>query len=270
MPKIGFSTSCLSEMNLLEQIEFANENNIKAIEIFADSPECWPGDLTRNDWRETRKNLNKYDIEPSIHAPIYGTNIGSLNTGIAAETMRQIRLSVDLAVYLGGSVVVIHGGRIRSSRYDSKSKALKRCEQNITSVANYANKRGAIICIENIGAYPKKDIPANVDEQKDLVEAIDNPALKCTLDNGHANAWENMERAFNVLGDHIRHIHLADNFGSEDDHLPIGKGNIDFSSISNFLNEFDYQISLEITDKKNPKKGVLQSIKNIKEIIKPS
>ena len=52
----------------------------------------------------------------------------------------------------------------------------------------------------------------------------------------------------NLFADRIDHIHISDNFGKEDNHLPIGTGTIDFPKIVKALKEIGYNktITLEI------------------------
>ncbi len=72
--------------------------------------------------------------------------------------------------------------------------------------------------------------------------------LQFTLDIGHArlNSEGGVEEGFRVLGDNIRHIHISDNYGKEDDHLPIGEGNTDFSRFFHLIKNFPHIITLEI------------------------
>ncbi len=48
------------------------------------------------------------------------------------------------------------------------------------------------------------------------------------------------------MGENIRHIHLTDNFGENDDHLPLGDGNYDYTEFAGFLRDFPYTITLEV------------------------
>ena len=49
---------------------------------------------------------------------------------------------------------------------------------------------------------------------------------------GHAHySSEPIEKWFDVLGEYIQYIHLSDNMGRFDDHLPIGSGSIDWEKV---------------------------------------
>ncbi len=79
-----------------------------------------------------------------------------------------------------------------------------------------------------------------------VFEAV--PELGLTLDIGHAQLLTSKNRSFEFMTDcpeRIRHVHIHDNNGgtsSDDDlHLPVGKGNIDFSPVLEGLREIGYR-----------------------------
>ena len=45
-------------------------------------------------------------------------------------------------------------------------------------------------------------------------------------------------RRFNTR---LRHVHVSDNLGCRDDHLPVGEGQIDFPAVAAALNQIGYQ-----------------------------
>ncbi len=50
------------------------------------------------------------------------------------------------------------------------------------------------------------------------------------------------------MGKRIKHLHVSDNGGKRDDHLPVGKGNIDFAELVRELKGIGYAdtVTLEI------------------------
>jgi sugar phosphate isomerase/epimerase len=47
-------------------------------------------------------------------------------------------------------------------------------------------------------------------------------------------------RFIEAFADRIGHIHVSDNFGKEDNHLPIGSGSIEFAKILTALKKTGY------------------------------
>jgi sugar phosphate isomerase/epimerase len=78
------------------------------------------------------------------------------------------------------------------------------------------------------------------------------PSLKLHWDVGHANLGNEGEKktklAFHNFKNKILHLHLSDNNGQEDQHLPLGTGNINWPFIVKTLKEYNYNktITLEV------------------------
>jgi sugar phosphate isomerase/epimerase len=78
------------------------------------------------------------------------------------------------------------------------------------------------------------------------------PNLTLALDTGHANMGEGgsakILEFIGQLGDRIGHVHVSDNMGLKDDHLPIGGGTIDFPEVVNAIKQtgYDDTVTLEV------------------------
>jgi sugar phosphate isomerase/epimerase len=90
-------------------------------------------------------------------------------------------------------------------------------------------------------------------EPIDFVEILQRfPDLKLTLDTGHANIGNPGGRRIlefiEKFGQRIGRLHVSDNFGERDDHIPLGDGKIDFVKIVKALKqcEYDDTATLEI------------------------
>ena len=82
---------------------------------------------------------------------------------------------------------------------------------------------------------------------KKIFKAV--PDLGFHLDVGHANLGGGGALNFcRVLGSKLAHVHLSDNRGREDDHMPIGAGHIDWESVIPALRAtgYDDSITLEV------------------------
>ena len=72
----------------LEIIKTARENNFEMIEILGESPFFK---------KENTMAFKDCGIEVSIHAPTVDINIASLNDGIRAESVKQMKECIDYA-----------------------------------------------------------------------------------------------------------------------------------------------------------------------------
>jgi sugar phosphate isomerase/epimerase len=69
------------------------------------------------------------------------------------------------------------------------------------------------------------------------------PALSFHLDVGHAfieNRMRGVRDYLDAFGDRLAHVHMHDNHGKQDEHLPLGKGKIDVREVIRLLKEVNY------------------------------
>ncbi len=144
-------------------------------------------------------------------------------------------------------------------QWDHNIESLKR-------INAYAESKGITLCLENLGwnevAQSVEDMLKTRDEVSDT--------LQFTLDIGHAriNSEGGVEEGFRVLGDNIRHIHFSDNYGKEDDHLPIGEGNTDYSRFFHLIKNFPHIITLEVVAPGPDTDPILKSLEYFRKLEK--
>ena len=73
-----------------------------------------------------------------------------------------------------------------------------------------------------------------------------NLPIGIVLDLGHAHLEGQIEPFFNLLADKMVHMHASDNDGSDDQHLGIGKGKIDYEWFKQTVNKIGYDKSVII------------------------
>jgi sugar phosphate isomerase/epimerase len=122
--------------------------------------------------------------------------------------------------------------------------------QSIEAILNRATSLRMTLCLENM--FPQAHFLSNPHEFQEVFESF--PDLRLTLDIGHANLGGGKNKSSEFIhqyGYRISHIHANDNFGKEDNHLPVGAGIIDFEKILKELNEaqYDETLTLEIFSK---------------------
>ena len=116
------------------------------------------------------------------------------------------------------------------------------------------------LCIENLSE--------NAEHMAPIFDAL--PSLNLTLDLGHAQLLWDQNTSFGFIEkfpDRIRHIHLHDNLGgdsnTDDLHLPVGKGAVDFEGIFRKLNQIGYDGTMTLELKPAEIKENLGSVKQL-------
>ena len=252
MPKLAMTSYAMEESSCVEALKFAAENGFDAFEVNIYFPSV---DLDNWNWKEVealKKISQDTGIEISVHAVCYELNMAAFLKGIREESVRYINKSIDLCHEIGGKVITVHPGKftyeIEPGASPETDPLMKiQWDHNIESLKRinaYAESKGITLCMENLGW---NEVAQTFEGMLKIREEVGD-TLQFTLDIGHAriNSEGGVEEGFRVLGDNIRHIHFSDNYGKEDDHLPIGEGDTDFSSFFHLIKDFPYIITLEI------------------------
>jgi sugar phosphate isomerase/epimerase len=169
----------------------------------------------------------------TIHA-LFG---GEMDLGIADEDQRTRGLAthtrtLQIAADLGAPNVVFHIGGRRS--HVAMDRVLHSVEQLLPTAAH----TGVDIAIENLPPGLLGSDPADLVE---IMAAFESPRVGVCLDTGHANLTGGCDRWLDAVGPRINMVHLHDNQGDSDSHLPPGMGTIAWDRVQRRLREHGYQ-----------------------------
>lgn len=247
--KIGVSTLALFPMSLEDILNYLKNMDIEYIELIKEYPYNFIDP----------ELINSYDFKTSVHAPLSDINLASSNESIRRASIKEIKNSMDLAVKIDASVVVVHPGHMAFLARKFKEKIIANSLNSLGECSEYAEDMGIKMCVENMpdmeGMFCK-----DLEELHKLTKEIN---AYMTLDVGHAHnmsvSIENM-----LKYDNLEHIHLSDNDGSFDNHDAIGSKNIDFQSLFNGLKEIDFRGICVIEVKQQDE--ILESLNYIKNL----
>lgn len=179
---------------------------------------------------ERRDDLAAYfegaSVDLVVHLP-FALDIGSPFTPVREGAIAELVAGLDLARELGAEKAVFHSS---SNAWDlgwSDDELRGFVRDSTREVSEAARERGIEPCAENV-----IDGPYDVTGFSALLEATD---VSMTFDAGHARlAGFDAEASAAFLETHrerVSHVHLSDNRGGGDEHLPVGMGTIDFSVV---------------------------------------
>jgi len=217
------------EGSLEDFLNFASELKIRVLELKLDRLELLLA-LSKTDKVYEIKNLsNSYDFKYFVHAPNIDTNLASMNPFLRRASKKTILKAVIFATELDAGLLVSHVGRL-SRDYPQKMvrKAVKNAVDSLRKINQVSNDLGMVFTIEN--DHKSNDyVLAGFPEQINFL--TENVGCKLTFDMGHANTIGKIEDFTKLLDKSIVNVHLHDNNGREDEHLPLGKGGIDFTGV---------------------------------------
>lgn len=271
MPKIGMASCALMASDWLGALKAAAANGFEAFEITCVFPSAEVESPSREQIEEAREVLRASGMEVCLHAPFFELNPAAFSPGIRRASVEILKKSADFCAAVGGKTLILHSGTRTYEPIeglpDEENPLLKmQWEHNIAAlqeVNGYANGLGIVVCLENIGFNSLDQSFQDLLEMRNAVGS----SLQFALDFGHARLHEGIEKGILFLGEQIRHIHLHDNFGKKDDHLPLGDGDGDFTPYKDFLRSFPHIITLEVLTLKNDLGPVLRSRSSLLDLI---
>ncbi len=190
--------------------------------------------------------LAQAGLRVTVHAPFYDLNPGALEPLVQEATRRRFRQSLDAAAGLGARLVVFHPGYDRWKYGGQDHLWLEQSLIFWPPLLEEAEKLGLLVALENI-------FEPNPELLGTLLDTLSVPHFGHCFDVGHWRLFGETEMSdwFARLGSRLLHLHLHDNFGRADDHLPVGAGSIDFSVLFSLLRELDAvpTMTLEVNDR---------------------
>ncbi len=269
MMNIGLSTLLFPGGGLQHGLKLANKLDIESIEIILDAPH-FPPNPTDLEIKEVRESIKDFDFDVRAHGRFWDLNPVSLYQEMRGLTLKQTEKSIELCEKLGGDVITIHPGR---TWFRENKKWFRKCEDwfedYLKKISEYGQERGVKISIET-GSHGA-DYPKEPSLLKEYVEKNDN--LGVTLDIGHMNILANkrnkesgvwISEIVESLGKNLFNVHIHDNDGLTDGHLPPGQGNINFKFILESLKkEYDGPLILELWDLQEPEKQIINSVERV-------
>lgn len=176
------------------------------------------------------------------------------------KALTVFRRTLKLAGRLGALHVVIHThGYQRLIPDDIRLIRQWRVKHFLQILAGWARQAGTKAVVENIGTDALGTLLFREEEYLKLFEEI--PGIYSLVDVGHAflNGWD-VPDLLARLDQRLVALHLHDNHGTTDEHLPIGRGSIDWPAVAAVLRARGDHPALVLEYEKEPAEQSLGSL----------
>lgn len=205
---------------LLERFEYILKEGINP-EIYIDG-ESLEG-FDREDLKEIREALENNGLSTTVHGPYLELNPGSADEETRLKTASRYARAFEAVEYLRPRNIVLHAGYSDRKFHGDQGLWLSQSLKTWPMFVKRAVELNCVIAVENI--FDNDPGPL-----KSLVGSINSTNFGVCLDSGHLNVFSrvDIEEWFKELGPNLAEVHLHDNNGETDDHLPLGEGKIDF------------------------------------------
>lgn len=243
---LGYNTNGLAHHSLPAAIELLAEIGYRSVAITLDHHALNPyGEDFQRELNETAERLARHDLRSVIETGaryLLNPRVKHEPTLVSAaedDRLRRIDFlcrAIDAAKLLGSDCVSLWAGVVRHSA--GRDTAFAHLCSGLRRVADYAEWQGV-----TIGFEPEPgmliDTMASFEE---LLDCIDSPRMRLTLDVGHLHCLGETPIAPMVRrwGDRLVNVHIEDMRAGIHDHLMFGEGEIEFPPIIAALAEVGY------------------------------
>ncbi|WP_205387575.1 sugar phosphate isomerase/epimerase family protein [Thermus caldifontis] len=235
--RLGFSPFN-AEMGYEEAFRLAAELGLD-LEVPYDLHEVLP----LPDARALRATGEALGVGFTLHLPFVEMNPASLIPSVRALAEERLKRALEFGEALGAKVGVLHTGQVPVRHPMALSLAREALEKTLSSLLPLPFP----VALENL-ALSEEDLLRGPEELKALLERF--PQYGFCLDVGHALVELGPQGPFlywEALGNRLLHLHLHDNHGQRDDHLPVGTGRVPWERLAPYLKAFPGTAALEVS-----------------------
>jgi len=233
-PKVGVSMLyCLGE-SFNRMVKRLGKMDTKYIEILDDGTH----DLNKARIAVLKEAAKSNNLTYSLHAPFADVNIASPVKPLLNASLKRLTQSLSNASAIDAKMWVFHPGQRTGIGQFYPGHDYKQMYQSLELLYSKAEEFGINIAMENLPA--KYWFLMNSPEEFQKMYKETNLPIGIALDLGHANLEGQIQPFFNKLADKIVHIHASNNDGSDDQHLGVEDGNIDYIWFAGTLKKIGY------------------------------
>jgi len=212
-------------MDVPDSLERAEKAGFSFVELLLDGSFARDRLAEREAIDDLAAGFDDAPLDLVCHLP-FAVDIGSPFAPVRGGSVAELIATLDLVTKLGGEKAVFHPSARAWDLGWTDDDLRPLITGSVREVCMAARERGVEPCVENVISGPY-----SIDGFDDLLAETD---ASMTFDTGHARlAGFSAADAADFLDRHrerVSHVHLSDNRGGGDEHLPVGLGTIDFEA----------------------------------------
>lgn len=183
-------------------------------------------DLLPEQFGAVARQLAASGRRPAVHAPFFDLSLGAMEPLVRQITRQRLTQSLQVAHQLGAHLMVIHPGYDRWRYPKLAATWVAQAAETLAPLLSLARSYDCRLALENIYETTPETL-------LDLVERLGSPWLGHCFDIGHWQLFGERPQGewLENVASRLIHLHLHDNLGQSDDHLPVGDGIIDYAPL---------------------------------------
>lgn len=258
--QIGFSTGCFYRQPILETLDTIAQNSFTIIEISSSRPHM---DYTNADEvRRIGDQIGRLGLRPiSFHAP-YGHHIDITHPdeNLRRSSEEAILQAADAAAALGAEYYVLHPGPEIPYTGDvpERHHRIGFGLEVLCRVSAFCRRRGIKLLLENMLPHLFLGYMHSMFHVYDM---IDPPPSGFCMDTGHGHLTGHLEKVLDLMSGRALLVHASDNHGHGDDHLPPGRGGIQWEPFLRHLQHTGFKGTVVLELACQPGRSVEQTLR---------
>ena len=174
-----------------------------------------------------KNDLEGFKNRITLHAMFSDINIASADCLLKEIAQQRCYQSLEIGKGINADTILFHTG-YKGTKHNGSICSFK---ENFVSFwkkfIKEFEKAGITAVIENV-------FETSPNFCLDMYKQIDSPNLKLALDTGHVNLYAHdtdISEWINAYGNDLYHMHIHNNFRTNDDHSDLTNGTLDFNKI---------------------------------------
>lgn len=186
--------------------------------------------FSRQDFKDRAIFLNDHGLNCTLHAPFHDMLPGAQDKRVLQAVREKLRRCFELIEVFKPRSVVCHLGYLDCIHSYNQQEWLATSLETWRQLLDVAEQHSTPIMFEN--TYESNPFP-----HKLILEALDSQLARFCLDVGHLLTFTQVSwpEWLATLEQWLGQLHLHENDGLRDEHLPIGRGNFDFQGLFSHL-----------------------------------
>lgn len=186
--------------------------------------------VPRSEFRAMADRLHKSGCRLTLHAPFWDLSPGSIDPLIRQVSIFRMHQFFDLFTIFQPTQVVCHTGYDPGHHGTYREQWIERSLSVWEPLVERAERLKIPVLLENVWEHDPQ-------LHRELMERVNSQFFGFCLDVGHQHSFSKSPLSvwLEALWMFLREIHMHDNDGSQDSHLPMGWGTIDFPLLFDFL-----------------------------------
>lgn len=192
---------------------------------------------------------------PQVVVHVSGFNLSEENSVLRAAILHEIGNCCKYTAELGGKEIVLHVGQRAAGMHVPLHTGPRASLGSATPEETHARAWTLSVKLMRLACAMAKEYDITVytenlngsaltvqcDTLRQFIDDVGCDNLAIVFDIGHCHHMGgDIVADVHVAGEQLRHLHLHDNHGERDEHLPVGEGDIDFSAFGRALCDVEY------------------------------